>query len=162
MSDNKLESKDLVITRTFEAPLASVWDMWVNPKKFQQWYGPKGAKIPTAVMDVRVGGKRHICMEMTTPKGVMQMWFVGEYLEVEPMTWLSYTEVMSDEQGNHLPPSAMGMPGDEPHITTVSVRLTELGNSTQMVMTHAGIPADSPGATGWNMAIEKLEDLLNS
>ena len=26
-----------------------------------------------------------------------------------------------------------------------------------MVMTHAGVPADSPGAAGWNMALDKLE-----
>jgi hypothetical protein len=25
-----------------------------------------------------------------------------------------------------------------------------------MVMTHAGIPADSPGAAGWAMALDKL------
>ena len=25
-----------------------------------------------------------------------------------------------------------------------------------MVMTHAGIPAESPGAIGWTMAFEKL------
>jgi len=29
-----------------------------------------------------------------------------------------------------------------------------------MVMTHAGIPADSPGAMGWNMALDKLESHL--
>jgi len=25
-----------------------------------------------------------------------------------------------------------------------------------MVMTHAGVPGDSPGATGWTMALDKL------
>jgi hypothetical protein len=25
-----------------------------------------------------------------------------------------------------------------------------------MVMTHVGVPADSPGAQGWNMALDKL------
>jgi hypothetical protein len=25
-----------------------------------------------------------------------------------------------------------------------------------MVMTHAGIPSDSPGAAGWTMALDKL------
>jgi hypothetical protein len=29
-----------------------------------------------------------------------------------------------------------------------------------MVMTHAGIPADSPGATGWLMAFDKLAELM--
>ena len=38
-----------------------------------------------------------------------------------------------------------------------ALELTELDGSTRMVMTHAGIPADSPGAMGWNMALDKLE-----
>jgi hypothetical protein len=25
-----------------------------------------------------------------------------------------------------------------------------------MVLTHAGVPADSPGAAGWRMALDKL------
>ncbi len=31
-----------------------------------------------------------------------------------------------------------------------------------MVMTHAGIPADSPGAAGWNMAFDKLASALTT
>ena len=30
------------------------------------------------------------------------------------------------------------------------------GGRTKMVMTHAGIPADSPGAAGWATAFDKL------
>ena len=29
-----------------------------------------------------------------------------------------------------------------------------------MVMTHAGIPPDSPGAAGWNIAFDKLADYV--
>jgi hypothetical protein len=29
-----------------------------------------------------------------------------------------------------------------------------------MVMTHAGIPSDSPGAAGWNTAFDKLTAFL--
>ena len=64
------------------------------------WYGPTGATIPVAKMDVRVGGARLICMEMQTPNGPMQMWFAGEYLEVVENERLVYTEAISDEDGN--------------------------------------------------------------
>ncbi len=33
---------------------------------------------------------------------------------------------------------------------------------TKMVVTHAGVPADSPGAAGWNMALDKLTALLET
>jgi len=31
-----------------------------------------------------------------------------------------------------------------------------------MVMTHAGIPADSPGALGWTMALDKLATYIST
>ena len=31
-----------------------------------------------------------------------------------------------------------------------------------MVMTHAGVPADSPGAGGWAQAFEKLSGYVES
>ncbi|MFZ1754399.1 MAG: SRPBCC domain-containing protein [Caldilineaceae bacterium] len=72
------------------------------------------------------------------------------------MARLVYTESMADEAGNVLSPSAMGMPPGYPETTEVTVQLEEMGGRTKMVMTHAGIPADSPGAGGWNMAFDKL------
>ena len=41
-------------------------------------------------------------------------------------------------------------------MTEVIVELENLDGKTRMVMTHVGVPADSPGAMGWNMAIDKL------
>ena len=152
----------VVIERTFSAPIDKVWSMWAESENFASWYGPEGASIPKAEMDVTVGGKRHLCMEMMTPNGPMQMWFVGEYLEVDSPTRLVYTEAMSNEAGDVLTPADMGMPGDGPASTQVIVELTADGDSTHMVMTHEGIPADSPGAMGWQMAIGKLEGLLSA
>jgi hypothetical protein len=40
--------------------------------------------------------------------------------------------------------------------TEVRVELEDIGGRTKMVMTHAGIPGDSPGAIGWAMALDKL------
>ena len=153
-------TQDIIIQRTLQAPIQKVWDMWATSDGFKQWYGPEGAVIPTAEMDVRVNGKRHICMEMNTPNGPMQMWFVGEYLEVTPNTKLVYTESMSDADGNVMSPAAMGMPEGSPDSTTVTVELTDNGESTEMTMTHTGVPAGSPGEMGWNMALDKLSKLL--
>jgi uncharacterized protein YndB with AHSA1/START domain len=146
----------VVIERSFDAPVDLIWQMWTNPEHFKAWYGPDGATIPVAKMDVRVGGARLVCMEMQTPNGAMQMWFTGEYREVVENERLVYTESMSDEHGNVLSPSDMGMPEAHPSTTEVSVELEDVGGRTRMVMTHAGIPADSPGAAGWAMAFDKL------
>jgi len=53
-------------------------------------------------------------------------------------------------------PSDMGMAEDHPMTTEVRVELEDVGDRTKMVMTHAGVPGDSPGAVGWAMALDKL------
>ncbi|MEM8706899.1 MAG: SRPBCC domain-containing protein [Actinomycetota bacterium] len=154
------EFKSVEIERTFDAPIATIWQMWTEAEHFASWYGPMGATIPTCTMNVELGGTRHMCMEMETPNGTMQMWFVGEYREISPMTRLVYTESMSNEAGDVLTPADMGMPGDGPSVTEVVVELTEAGDQTHMKMQHIGIPHDSPGGMGWNMALDKLDGLL--
>jgi len=156
MNDDGSPKNAVVIERTIDAPADLVWRMWTEPEHFAAWYGPSGAAIPVARMDVRVGGTRLVCMEMETPNGTMQMWFTGKYLEVVESKRLVYTESMSDEQGNVRPPSQMGMPPGHPTTTEVFVELDDLGGRTRMVLTHVGVPEGSPGAAGWRMAFDKL------
>jgi hypothetical protein len=69
---------------------------------------------------------------------------------------------MSDEHGNVSSPTDMGMAEGHPATTEVRVELDDVGGRTKMVMTHAGIPADSPGAAGWTMALNKLAARLEA
>ena len=156
MTEPTISPNAVVIERVFDAPAELVWKMWTEAEHFAVWYGPTGATIPVARMDARVGGSRLVCMEMQTPNGPMKMWFAGEYREVVEHRRLVYTESMSDEHGNILAPTDMGTPEDHPTTTEITVELDDLGDRTKMVMTHVGIPADSPGAMGWNMALDKL------
>ena len=162
MTDVNNPANNVVIERTFDAPRQLIWQMWTDPDHFKAWYGPGGASIPEAQMDVRVGGSRLVCMEMQTPNGPMQMWFTGVYKEIVENERLVYTESMSDEHGNVMSPAEMGAPGDHPTTTEVIVELEDRNGGTRMVLTHAGVPSDSPGATGWNMALNGLEAHLDT
>lgn len=146
----------VVIERTLDAPASLVWQMWTDAEHFKAWYGPSGATIPVAELDVRVGGSRLVCMEVQTPDGTMRMWFTGEFRDVVENERLVYTESMSDENGNVLAPAEMGMPDGHPTTTEVRVELVDIGGSTRLVLTHSGIPSDSPGAAGWAIALDKL------
>jgi uncharacterized protein YndB with AHSA1/START domain len=157
MTDSDGPEDAVVIERTLEAPADLVWKMWTEAEHFKAWYGPTGAAIPVADLDVRVGGSRFVGMEMETPNGAMQMWFTGEYREVVPHERLVYTESMADQDGNVMSPASMGMPEGHPETTEVIVQLEDLGGRTRMVMTHVGVPADSGGAGGWAMAFDKLD-----
>jgi uncharacterized protein YndB with AHSA1/START domain len=156
MTDGNVAQHAVVIERSFDAPADLIWQMWTEPEHFKAWYGPDGSTVPVATMDVRAGGSRLVCLEMDTPGGLVQMWFTGEYREVVENERLVYTESMSDQNGNVLSPSDMGMPPGHPATTEVTVELEDLGGRTKMVLTHTGIPADSPGAVGWAMALNKL------
>jgi uncharacterized protein YndB with AHSA1/START domain len=162
MVDRTGSEDAVIIERTLDAPVPVIWQLWTNPEHFKAWYGPTGASIPVAKMDVRVGGTRLVCMEVTTPNGPMQMWFTGEYLEVTENERLVYTESMSDENGTVTSPADMGMPESHPTTTQVRVELEDLGDRTKMTLTHLGIPSESPGETGWIMAFEKLADYVSA
>jgi uncharacterized protein YndB with AHSA1/START domain len=156
MADDGASKNAVLIERTLDAPVALIWQMWTEPEHFAAWYGPDGATIVVARMDVRVGGTRLVSMEMQTPNGAMRMWFTGEYREVVANQRLVYTESMADENGKVLSPSDMGMPEGHPTTTEIIVEFEQVGDRTRMVLTHVGVPKDSPGAAGWAMALDKL------
>ena len=168
MSDSTISIDAVVIERIFDAPVDLIWKMWVQPEHFKQWYGPEGFTVPVAEMDVRVGGKRLVCMETQTPDGSMKIWTTGEYTEVVPNKRLVYTDSMADENGNAISPSAQGMNNDEyPTTTEVTVLLEDLDGRTKMILTHAGIPANQQGASqGWEQSFAKMtghiETVLNN
>ncbi len=162
MNERTATTGSVVIERVIDAPVELVWQLWTQPAHFKKWYGPQGASVQVAEIDLRIGGKRMVCMEMQRPDGAMQMWTAGEHIEVDPPKKLVYSEGISDELGNLLPPSAMGMPGDKPMVTEVTVELEDLDGRTKMVLTHAGVPAGSPGAAGWEQALDKLEAYVPS
>jgi uncharacterized protein YndB with AHSA1/START domain len=145
----------IVIERSFDAPIDTIWQLWTELEHFKNWYGPIGFSIPSAQMDVRVGGKRLFCMQ--SPDGKMTMWLTGEYTEIVPKTRLVYTESMADEHGNILPASALGLPEDTPVITTITVILEAVGERTKMRMTHQGVGVNEPeAAAGWEAAMDKM------
>jgi uncharacterized protein YndB with AHSA1/START domain len=158
MTDDTHPRNAVVMERTFDAPVELIWQMWTDPTHFAEWYGPDGASIPEATLDVRVGGTRRVCMEVQTPRGALQMWFTGEYREVVEYERLVYTESMSDEHGNVVP----GMPEGHPTTTEVRVQLEDVGGRTKMVMTHVGVADGSPGAAGWTMAFNKLDSRVRA
>jgi uncharacterized protein YndB with AHSA1/START domain len=153
MTDSAISQEAVVIERTFDAPIDVIWQLWTQPEHFKNWYGPEGFSIPVAEMDVRVGGKRLVCMEGQTPKGSMKMWTVGDYTEVVPPHRLVYTESMADEHGN-----VMG--GERASTTIVTVQLEALDGRTKMTLTHAGLPETQGAGGGWEQAFDKLARYL--
>jgi uncharacterized protein YndB with AHSA1/START domain len=87
--------REVVTTRTFNAPARIVFDAWTNPKLFKRWWAPKsmGMSLGSCEMDVRVGGKYRLEFENEA------MAFFGTYLEVIPHSRLVWTNEEGGEGG---------------------------------------------------------------
>ncbi|MFP5042965.1 SRPBCC family protein [Parasediminibacterium sp. JCM 36343] len=61
---NKPDTSDreLIISRTLNAPVALVWEVWTNPDHIKNWWGPNGFTNTIAVMDVQPGGEWDLVM----------------------------------------------------------------------------------------------------
>ena len=87
--------REMVVTRTFNAPPRLVFEAWTRPELFRQWWLPKSLNMSlrSCEMDVRVGGKYRLAFE---PDG---MAFFGTYVEVTPPSRLVWTNEESGEGG---------------------------------------------------------------
>jgi uncharacterized protein YndB with AHSA1/START domain len=84
---------EIVFERTYDAPLARVWQAWTEPALIRQWWGPDNVTIPECEVDLRVGGTIYIVMEAGEGMGPYKgtRWPMrGTFTVVEPKTRLAY------------------------------------------------------------------------
>ena len=87
--------REIVVTRTFNAPARIVFQAWTTPELFKQWWLPKsmGMSLLSCEMDVRTGGKYVLVFgpaSNPTP-------FYGRYIEVTPHARLVWTNDETDD-----------------------------------------------------------------
>jgi uncharacterized protein YndB with AHSA1/START domain len=84
----KRAEHDLLITRTFAAPVSVVFALWSSAEHLKRWMGPANFTCPEAVVDFRVGG-RYCAMIKSAEHG--ENWFGGVYREIEQDKRLVFT-----------------------------------------------------------------------
>jgi uncharacterized protein YndB with AHSA1/START domain len=107
--------RELVVTRTVNAPARIVFEAWTKAELLKQWWVPKsfGVTLLSCEADVRVGGTYRFVFG----HGDLTMAFFGRYLEVTPHSRLVWT----NEEG-----------GDGGPVTTLT--LEEKGGRTLLVL----------------------------
>jgi uncharacterized protein YndB with AHSA1/START domain len=136
--------RELVVTRTFDAPARLVFEAWSRPELFKQWWVPKslGMTLRSCEMDVRTGGTYHL----NFGEG---MDFFGRYLEVTPPSRIVWTNEEGGENGS---------------VTTVT--LEEKGGRTLLVMSELYPSKEALDAAGTGAAdathetFAQLDELL--
>lgn len=121
-TDMRLEGdREIVISRTFNAPTRIVFDAWTKPELVKRWWSPKShGDIVSAEADVRVGGWYRYVMRANNGHEVA---FSGTYTEVTPPKRIAYEEVFE-------PMAALGA-------VQVSVTFEADGGKTRIV--HRGV-----------------------
>jgi uncharacterized protein YndB with AHSA1/START domain len=142
--------RELVVTRTFNAPPRTVYRAWSQPELFQRWWMPKslsGVRLVSCEMDVRTGGKYRLEF---SAGGSETMAFHGKYLEAVPDERIVWT---NDE-------------GEEGAITTVTFE--DQGGRTLLIF-HEIYPTKEAleealqgSAAGLPEQLEQLDELLPS
>jgi len=95
----KKSEREVVVTRTFDAPARLVFEAWSRPELFKKWWVPRsmGMTLRSCEMDVRTGGKYRLVFG-DDPANAMA--FFGNYLEVVPDKRIVWTNEESGDAGS--------------------------------------------------------------
>ena len=138
--------RELVVTRTVNAPARLVFEAWTKAELFRRWWVPKsyGLSLLSCEMDVRVGGQYRLVFRHEDST----MEFFGTYLEVTPHSRLVWT----NEEGD----------GGQ---TVTTVTFNETAGKTLLVV-HDLYPSKEAVETGSTgalpEALDQLDELLAS
>jgi uncharacterized protein YndB with AHSA1/START domain len=88
--------RELVVTRTFDAPARIVFQAWSKPELFRRWWLPKsmGMTLVSYEADIRTGGSYRLEI---SHQGSKPMAFFGKYLEVTPHSRIVWTNEESPD-----------------------------------------------------------------
>lgn len=115
----KNRSKEIQITRLYDAPVDVVWNAWTDPEQTAKWWGPRGFTLTTHSKDLRPGGSWSYTMHgpdgVDYPNKTM-------YLEV-----IEHSKLVYDHGGND----------ERPPLFRVTVIFTEVNGKTKMEMSMA-------------------------
>jgi uncharacterized protein YndB with AHSA1/START domain len=146
----RTSERELVVTRTFNAPARILFEAWTQPELLKRWWAPKsfGISFVSCEADVRTGGTYRFVF--SHPASEQPMAFFGRYIEVTPPSRLVWTNEEGDEDGQ---------------VTTVTFE--ERGGET-LVVVHDLYPSKealdgaiaSGSTSGFSETFEQLDDLL--
>jgi uncharacterized protein YndB with AHSA1/START domain len=116
------EARTMRIITEFEAPIASVWQMWADPRRLERWWGPPTYPATFVDHDLTPGGRASYFM--TGPEGDKHggWWRV---IAVDDPRRLEFEDGFADEAGQ---------PNDEMPVTLTVVTLEQKAGGTRMAI----------------------------
>ena len=143
-----LAIRELVITRSMDAPRALVFKAWTDPLRLRHWWGPDGFTNPVCELDPRPGGA--IRIHMRAPDGTVYR-NRGVFHEIVEPERLVFSLAMEDQQGNII------LEGVNTVIFTEQSGKTDLTLRVRMVKTSAeAMRHIGTMEEGWSQSLRHL------
>ncbi len=141
--------RELLITRTFDAPRELVFRAFTEIERALKWMGPREFPMAHLEGDLRPGGKWRGHLKAADGR---ELWQGGEWREIIPPERLAFTFAWDQVDGSCGPE------------TLIEIQLEARGGKTLMTF-RQGIfdtTANRDGhRTGWNSAFDRLSDYLS-
>jgi len=146
----RTSEREVLVKRTINGPVRTVFEAWTKPELFQRWWAPKSfcVTLISYEADVRTGGSYRLVLDH--PSMEQPMAFFGRYIEVTPPSRVVWT---NDEEGG----------GGA--VTTVSFE--DVDGATQIVVHELYASKDaldeavaSGSTSGWSEQLQQLDDLV--
>ncbi len=131
---NKIDSieakseRELVITRTYDAPRDLVFKAWTEADRLKHWWGPKGFAMVSCKLDLRSGG---VFLYGLRAQNGSDMWGKWVFREILPPERLVFVASFSDQDGNTV---RAPFSSDWPIETLSTVTFTEQSGRTTITM----------------------------
>ena len=144
-------TKQFTITRVFDAPRETVWQMWTDPDEAAVWWHPRGVVTPrdSVEIDARPGGRYRYTM--IAPDG-SEYPTTGVYREITPPERLVFSW------------ASPGDPDDLAPVITIDLAMHgDAHDQTLMTFHVLGIdaaPGDENVYDGWDSAFDLLVERL--
>jgi uncharacterized protein YndB with AHSA1/START domain len=155
-----------VINRTFDAPMARVFDMWTSPKHLATWLPPAGTTLRFLRSEIAAG--KSTFFAIAGEHGTMHV--RADYIAIDPPTRIVYTQQFVDAREQPAPaPGTETWPAtlrttvqlaeDGPDRTRITVT-TEPHGETTAAEVEAFVRERSGMTRGWTGSFDALEAVL--
>jgi uncharacterized protein YndB with AHSA1/START domain len=136
LMQGKPESKDLALTRVFDASIDRVWKVWSDGDEVRKWWGPKVFTSPLAKMDFREVGSSLVCMRSPDGHDMYNTW---TYTRIVPNERIEFVLDWADKDGKRVDPVSMGLPPNMPRDVRHVITFKRLApKKTEMTITEFG------------------------
>lgn len=147
-SAEAIASRELLLTRVFDAPRRLVFAAWTDPVHTARWWGPQGFSTISCDMDVRPGGAWRRCMR--SPENTEHC-ARGVYREIVAPERLVFTYAWEDAAGN------------SGHEMLVTVTFEDVGGRTRLTLHQAVFESEAARDShraGWSSCLERFAEYL--